>query len=72
MRTLYQISPYHTDAEIHLYQKNECDKQRSHLPNLMRSVYRYYSSMGYSPEYSEGESDDNDPRIPSKLSVNPL
>ena len=52
--------------------KNEYDKQRSHLTNPMHCVYRFYSSVGSSPESSEGESDDNGPSIPSELSVNPL
>jgi hypothetical protein len=37
----------------------------------MHSLYCFYSSVG-SPESSEGESDDNGPKIPSELRVNPL
>jgi hypothetical protein len=47
--------------------KNVYDKQPSHLPNLMRSVYRFYSSVD-----SSAGSSDNGPRIPSELRVKPL
>jgi hypothetical protein len=50
--------------------KNKYDELPSHISNLVHFVNCFYSSVG--SESSEGASDDNGPKMPSELRVNPL
>jgi hypothetical protein len=51
--------------------ENEHDELPSHISNPVHFVNCLYSSVG-SSESSEGASDDNGPKMPSELRVNPL
>jgi len=50
--------------------ENKYDELPSHISNLVHFVNCLYSSVG--SESSEGASDDNGPKMPSELRVNPL